>query len=337
MRRGVRVVVLYGDFGTARFIKICEPSDFFDYTNRPTAAEMDAAPPLFRARARERGAAYLDRRYGGASGDIGATYAYVRAAARLDRNSICRQLGFDPERPLIAVYASNWFDFPHSCAMTHFRDFQDWIEATAEVAAQVKEVNWLFRAHPCDDWYPSSKGPTLAKIITAVGAPNVRLTGKDWNGLDLMRAIDGGITYHGTIGIELSAFGKPVLVADRGFYGEAGFVVNPGSRQGYLDALRRDWWCGADARANAERAKEFVGWYFCPPDWHGAYVLSDDSEQDRIYATLPRFLAEHRKAIRREIGLIHDWFDAPSRYFHTYKIEREAADWARADAAAKAS
>jgi len=337
LRHGARIVVLYGDFGTARFIKVRQASDFFDYTNRPDAAEMDAAPPAFRARARERGGDYLDRRYRGASGDIGAEFAYRRAAGRIDRRSVCERFGFDTRRPLIAVYASNWFDFPHSCAMTNFLDFQDWIEATARVAAEVKSVNWLFKPHPCDDWYPSAKGPTLADIVRKVGASNVGLTDKSWNAFDLMQAIDGGITYHGTIGLELTAFGKPVLVADRGFYGDAGFVLHPGSRQAYLDALRRPWWREVDLAAASARAKEFAGWYFCPPDWHGSYVLPDDFEQDRIYETLPAFLATHRDAIRREIALIRDWFNAPSRFFHTYKVAREAAEWPRRAAIAGAN
>jgi hypothetical protein len=326
LRHGRRVIVLYGDFGTARFIKVESERDFFDYTNRPSAADIDAAPAPFRSRLRKRGRDYLERRYRGASGDIGAAFAYVRADAHIDRKSICRRFGFDPENPLVTVYASNWFDFPHSCAMEHFRDFQDWIEATARVAADVKEVNWLFKPHPCDDWYPSAKGPTLAKILAEINAPNVRLTEKGWNALDLMHAVDGGITYHGTVGIELSGLGKPVLVADRGFYGDCGFVLEAASRQDYLDALRRPWWQGRDLAAAAERAREFVGWYFCSPDWQTGFVLADDSEQDRIYATLPRFLGDHRTEIAREIALVRDWESAPGRFFHPYKIAREYAD-----------
>jgi hypothetical protein len=336
-RHGCRVAVLYGDFGTARFIKIEDRADFFEYTNRPSGAEMDAVSTDFRARLRQRGGDYLDRRYRGVSGDIGATFAYVRANAHIDRTTICQRFGFDPARPLVTVYASNWFDFPHSCAMEHFRDFQDWIETTARVAAEVKDVNWLFKPHPCDDWYPSAKGPTLAKIIAAVNAPNVQLTDKHWNALDLMRAIDGGITYHGTVGIELAGLGKPVMVADRGFYGDCGFVLKAPSRQDYLDALRRDWWRELDTDAAAKRAKEFVGWYFCPPDWHGHYLLPDDSEQDRIYQTLPQFLADNRDAIIREITLIRDWHNSPSRLFHTYKIRREAAEWDLREASVAAS
>jgi len=337
LRRGCRVIVLYGDFGTARFIKIESERDFFDYTNRPSGPEMDAVPGNFRARLRERGKDYLDRRYRGASGDLGAEFAYRRNDARIDRDAICRQLGFDPGKPLVTVYASNWFDFPHSCAMQHFRDFQDWIEETARVAAEVKDVNWLFKPHPCDDWYPSARGPTLARIVADIGAPNVRLTEKKWNALDLMQAIDGGITYHGTVGIELSGLGKPVLVADRGFYGDCGFVLTAASRQDYLEKLRQPWWRGRDLKAAAERAREFVGWYFCSPDWQGGFVLSDDSEQDRIYATLPQFLADHRAEIEREIGYIRDWEQAPSRLFHTYKIARESADWDQRDVATATS
>lgn len=326
-RRGVPTVVLYGDYGSARFIKVGVEEDFFDYINRPTADEMDAAPEKFRTVLRARGDAYLKKRFQGESGDIGATYAYVRANGHVSRQDICKHFGWQESRPLITVYASNWFDFPHACQMKNYLDFQEWITETARIAVEVPGVNWLFKPHPCDDWYPSAQGETVADIVAAQGAENVQVVPRDWNALSLMRAIDGGITYHGTIGLELTALGKPVLVADTGFYGKAGFVVYPGSRANYEAALRRPWWEGFNAAAAAVRAKEFVGWYLGQPDWHGSYSLPDDSEQDRIYHGMPDFLEHEKGAIEQEIGLIQAWMNSSSRYFHTFKIMEEGRGW----------
>lgn len=323
MKAGIPVVVLYGDFGTVRFIRVDRPEDFFFYINRPTVEEMQAAPPALREKRRRAGADYLTRRLAGDSEDPGAVFAYRQRTAEIDRASLAERFGWDPETPVICVYGANWFDFPHSVEMTNFRDFQDWVEATLAVACETRSVNWLFKAHPCDDWYPSSLGPSFGALVDAVDMPHVALVPKTWNGHALMRSIDGGITYFGTIGIELPSIGKPVLVADRGWYADNGFVRWPGDRQAYLDALRGPWWQDHDGEAAAAAACEFAGWYFALPDWHGAYVFPDDSDQESIYDGLPAFLSRFEPEIVKEIGLIRDWVTSGHRFYQVYKMLRE--------------
>jgi hypothetical protein len=325
MQAGIPVIILYGDFGTVRFMRIDRPEDFFFYINRPTPEEMQAADPAFREGRRRAGADYLQRRLAGDSEDPGAIFAYRQRTGEIDRAALAAHHGWDPETPVVCVYGANWFDFPHSVEMTNFRDFQEWIEQTLAVARETQGVNWLFKAHPCDDWYPSALGPSFGALVDAVDEPHIALASKDWNGRAIMEVIDAGITYFGTIGIELPSIGKPVMVADRGWYGEHGFVIWPGDRQAYLEALRRPWWRDQDTAAMADAACEFAGWYFALPDWQGGYQFQDDSLQEEIYDTIPQFLEDHGREIENEISLIRDWVASGHRFYQVYKTICESA------------
>lgn len=325
VRENVPAIVLYGDFGLQRFIKINSAQDLFDYVNRPSRQQFEAMAQPFRQQLMDRGEAYLNRRFAGASGDMGAAFAYKANSKGVDKPAISAAFGWDSGKPLVAVYASNWFDFPHSCEMDNFIDYQEWISATLDEAEKTPQVNWLFKPHPCDNWYAAPNGPTVAELVNARNQPHIRVVPQDWNGLSLMHAIDGAITYLGSIGLELSSLGKPVLVADRGWYGDNGFAVFPGGRNDYLQALKSRWWEGHDGPQARKLALEFVGAYFCAPEWQGGLVLQDDSNQDAIFQTMPAFIERHQQAVKREIDTIRDWMEAPDRLYHTYKIVQEAA------------
>ena len=316
--RGIPVVLLCGNYGVPRFVKLVEPPDLYDTTDRPKAADLDALPEARQGALAAIGSAYLEKRLGGRTDDMGARYAFQKASAHVTRAALVERFSWDPDRPVVGVYASNWFDFPHPCGMTHFRDFLDWTEATLGVAQRRRGVNWLFKAHPCDQWYG---GVTLADLMPRLEADgHVQLAPIDWNGSAVLEAMDAVVTYHGTVGIEAAAAGKPVLVADRGWYHDAGFVTWPQSREEYLELLAGDWWKSVDLDGTRRRAQVFAGWYFGRPAWQRGFVLNDDTVQAPIYARIPRLFAENPEAVRRELDTIRAWFASEQRHYHTFKM-----------------
>jgi hypothetical protein len=210
--------------------------------------------------------------------------------------------------------------------MSYFRDFLDWTQATLSAAQGQRRVNWLFKAHPCDQWYG---GVTLADLMPPLDANgHVQLAPMNWNGSAVLDAMDAVVTYHGTVGIEAAAAGKPVLVADRGWYHDAGFVTWPRSREEYLNALGADWWKAIDLHATRRRAQVFAGWYFGRPSWQRGFILDDDSAQASIYARLPRLFAENGEPLRRELDTIRAWYDSDRRHYHTFKMsEADELSW----------
>lgn len=322
IRRGVPVLVLYGDFGTARFIRMSRPEDLFIYPGRPSRDAFDGMAPGPKASLAAAGSRYLDARLDGATDDVSAVYAFQKRSATVDRSAILARHGWDPAKPMLAVYGANWFDFPHVTGLTAYRDFLDWMEITLDVAAARGDVNWVFKAHPVDDWYGSQNGATVEDLARAVGRDHVAVVDRAWNGRDLLAAVDGLVCCHSTAGLEAGAMGKPVLVAHPGWYGEAGFTVTARGRDDYRAKLSSDWWTTLDPADVERRARLFAGWYFAVPDWQAGYVYPDDSEQDPIYRRMPAFLARHRAAIAREADELRAWFEADDPFFHIFKMAR---------------
>lgn len=320
LKRDVPVIALYGDYGVARFIRMTTRDALFSVPNRPMRSDDDALDEAQAAALEAAGAAYLAARLGGRTDDVGAIYAFKRRTGQVTRAELCAHYGWDAAKPVIAVYAPNWFDYPHSSDRMPFRDFLEWAERTLAVARATPDANWLFKSHPCDEWYGTIHGKRLADLIADAPAAHVGLAETTWNGADLLRAVDGLTTFHGTGGIEAASLGKPVLVPYAGWYGDLGFAVVADGRDDYLRRLGTRWWDGHEAEAARRRAHRFAGWYFCVPDWHGDYALHDDANQDAIWWDLDSFLDAHAREIEHDVALLRAWVDASARYFHVFKM-----------------
>jgi hypothetical protein len=325
IRRNMAVTVTFGLFGVARFIKLTCPEDLFDQMDFPEGAVLDSLKPDALENLAALGKQNIPARIRGETNDIGAQFAFGTRETALDRKQIRKAYGWTDERPVIAVYAANWFDFPHFFGMRNFRDFLDWLEMTINAARNNSDVNWLFKPHPCDAWYG---GVTLADLMGTDQSDNIAMVPDGWNSADLLMAIDGLVTVHSTGAVEAAALGKPVLVADRGWYHACGFVRWAQSRSAYLEALATPWWEQHDIRSTTYRARMFAGLYFGKPDWQGGFITDDDSLQDKLYDSMPTLLADNASAIDREIDTLREWFARPDRRYHTFKMLREAASFA---------
>jgi hypothetical protein len=206
LSRGVRVLLLQGDFGVLRAISMRKPEDIFAYPLRPSATEMDAASPVQQQSLERTGTAYLESRLSGRTADISAIYAFKRRQDRITRRDIAAVNSWDQAKPMVVVFAPNWFDYPHFCGPTEYRDYADWVAVTLAVARETTDVNWLFKSHPCDEWYGRIDG---TRLVDMLGTPPAHMAMVDakWAGRDLLEAVDGLLTFHGLGGIEAASLG----------------------------------------------------------------------------------------------------------------------------------
>jgi hypothetical protein len=325
IRRGLPILVLYGDFGHAKFVRLKAPSDLFIFPERPSLDEIVQMPKDAATELRNLGGQQLNARLEGRTTDVGAIYAYQRRQDSITRDQMAGRFGWDASKPTIGIYNSNWFDYPHASGLDAFRDFLDWIKATLDVAKSRPDVNWLFKAHPCDEWYAKINGQRLEDLVAAINLPHIRLAEKSWNGLDLMRSLDGIVTCHGTIGVEATSQSIPVLVPYAGWYGHAGFVNQANGRDDYLSRLQTDWWRGHDQARNREMAELFAGWSFCVPDWRDDCIFHDDSQQDEIFVGLNKFLQSNMAVLLREADEVGAWFSDGHPYFHVFAMTRASS------------
>lgn len=317
LKNNINVVILNGLFGTLRFWKITSFLNVFNYQDKPSFKDYNVLSENDKKKLQKMGIDYLYNRFNGKTNDLGSAYAYKLRKTNINKKEICSRFYWSTKKKVICIYASNWFDQPHAYGMSFFRDFYDWMTSTINSIKMNSNVNWLFKAHPIDDWYG---GITLNDIINFENLKNINLVPKNWSSIDLINSIDGVITYHGTIGVEATAMGKPVLVADKGWYHDWNFVKVPKSRKDYLDLLLVDWWKSMNIENNKILAQIFAGLYWCKPIWQKDFILDDDPLQWEIYKRLPGLINKNMDVIRLEINNIREWFNSNFHYYHTYKM-----------------
>lgn len=320
LNRGIPVVHLYGEFGVLRLGLLTEPQHIFSAQERPSPEEFDAIPPSRRRSMETVGADFVCRRVRGHTTDLGAKLAYVDRTDEVDRIRISQQFGWNPEKPMIGIFAHSWFDFPHSIGMSWFRDFVDWIHCTLGAVGRFDGANFVFKAHPADNWYPPVRGKTLTAIIAETDLPHIALADEGWNGGGFLRALDGVVTCHGTIAIEAAASGIPALVAHAGWYGHLGFTVTPSSREEYIEKLGSPWWQHWDKGKAIERASVLAGMVYGAPGWQESYAFYDDTRQADIYFVLKDFLNDFDARIDHEVENIAKWWSARHRYYHVFSM-----------------
>jgi hypothetical protein len=240
----------------------------------------------------------------------------------VDRSTLVKAYGWDSSKPIIGVYNSHWLDYPHAHGLLGFRDFLDWIQQTVKAARGNDRVNWLFKAHPCDDWYASVHGVKLDDLVREAEAGHLQVAEKTWNNTCLINTLDAVVTCHGTIGIEAAALGKPVLTSHPGWYGHAGFVVASPGRQGYVDSIQNEWWKSIETDRARSQAELFAGWNFCVPTWQRHFILQDDSRQDAIYPSLMEMVQSNRAEVEAELRHLNNWVKDGHKYYHIYKMAK---------------
>lgn len=318
-RRNIPVVVPQGGFGNLTHFRIFKFDEVFNHPNRPTIEDINDLQPEKATKLQDIGRLYLTARLGGATTDLSAIHAFQQGKLPISLAALCDKFNWDPAKPIVAVFASVWFDNPHTFGMTAFRDFHDWLESTINVACEFKGVNWLFKPHPAENWYGGVK---LKDMLPPELPSHVRIADEEWNGANLRDCLHGIVTLHGTAGVEMAAIGKPVLVASQGWYGDVGFVVWPRTRQAYLDALTTRWWEDVDQKKASRLAQVFAGFYFCKPAGGFGISLHDDSDQHALYQRLRALLVDKRQNVLNEVDTMAAWMKSDSRHYHIFKMKR---------------
>ena len=321
--RGIPTVAVAGWFSVIRFYKVTAPEQILGRYDRPTAGQIDALPSEHAEALRKVGRAYMANRRAGRVSDLAGVEAFKIRQETTDARAIRDLFGWGEEKPIIAVYAANWYDFPHAGGMKNFRDFADWLLTTENFAKEYADVYWLFKPHPNEKSYP---GVTLREALPDLECTHVRFALDSWNNAAVMKAVDGIITVQGSIGIEAPSIGKPVLLADRGWYHDCGFVLWAKSRQDYFDKLGRAWWTEIDRAEACRRAEIFAGWTYGCPTWQGDFLLPDDWDKTGSYAMLSNFLSNNAEILRREIAYGRNWFFSDDLHYHTAKM-RDATEF----------
>ena len=133
----------------------------------------------------------------------------------------------------------NW-DVPMFGEKMLFSNPIEWIVETYRYIRELTDVNWIIRVHPAERTLRSKKGTQqilkqmykeFPSHITVIGANSMI------NSYGLFPHVEGCVTFAGTIGLEMSMYGKPVLLAAESHYSNKGFTYDFENTEEYFKQL----------------------------------------------------------------------------------------------------
>ncbi len=311
-KNGIETYILSGNFGVPRFTRIKEPNDIFFGIPHPPKKDIELLEKNKVNAFKKIGSEYLEQRKLGRFSDLSSRLAFGKGRNKFDLTDSKYK-----QKKIISIYVGNWFDFPHVFGMKRFLDVFDWITTTIKFASQNKEVIWLIKPHPAEKWYG---GTTLEDSLPDDLPENIVILPNDYDGKAIMQVSDALVTIHGTSGIEYASEGKPVLVADVGWYHNCDFVLFPRSREHYLQLLKTKWYEKTNSEKIKAKAELFAGLRFGIPYWQKDALLPDDSDREILREFLPKFIISNKITIKKEINLLKKWLKSDKIDYHTYKV-----------------
>ncbi|MBA7642859.1 hypothetical protein ES703_50568 [subsurface metagenome] len=159
----------------------------------------------------------------------------------LSRETLLRELGISDARPIWCVFTHVTWDAGFNPEVMVFEDVWDWVSTTVRAMLDTKSVTWLLKAHPGEyrgtryglEEFVKDRFPGVAEHIHFIPADSTITTN------DLSLILSGGITMRGTVGIELTARGIPVIVGEEAHYAGKGYTHDGFTRERYLELVHQ--------------------------------------------------------------------------------------------------
>tara|TARA_Y100001978_G_C23697425_1_gene438434 strand:+ start:260 stop:1858 length:1599 start_codon:yes stop_codon:yes gene_type:complete len=312
-KKGISTIVLGNEFNILRLWKISKPNDIYSGIGHPVGKDFKRFSEVNKSKLRSVGKKYIFDRISGNTSDLSGRYAFQGKRKKLSELDL-----YPKGKKIVAIYSACFFDFPHTYGMKRFIDMLDWLKLTIEKASENRDVLWLLKPHPMEKWYGGVK---LTDLIDRKLPENIILIPYDYSGQDIINLADALVTFHGTSAIEYSVMGKPVLVPDRGWYHDCGFVLYPKSREDYENLLTSRWYELVNVEKAKLNAELFSGIFFGIPKWQEGAFFPDESNEDYLRKKLPNFVKFKKDLINKEIKLIKKWVISDSIDYHIFKIE----------------
>jgi hypothetical protein len=200
-------------------------------------------------------------------------HRYFRAGARdinvisapEDRETLRRKIGLRPGKPVYCVFAHVNWDACFDMSSMIYPNANIWTLETIRRLIGNTEADWIIRVHPGEltDGSVLSTGDIIKAEFPALPEHiKVLWADSDVNSYGLYQLIDGGITIFGTVGVELAAMGKPVVLAGQAHYGAKGFTLDAGSQAEYVALLDRAAKLAPLSPEQTALARRYAYWYF---------------------------------------------------------------------------
>ena len=137
----------------------------------------------------------------------------------------------------IFIVAHVFKDSPHISENLIFKDYYTWLKETIIFLNDYSDkYNCFVKAHPSSKLY--GEYDLINEMINKNGLNNIFLLDEKFSPKSYLSCADLIITCQGTVGIEFSCFGIPILTAGAAFYTNFGFTIDSNSKDEYFQYLK---------------------------------------------------------------------------------------------------
>lgn len=177
------------------------------------------------------------------------------------------QLGFDRNRPLYALYTSSSDEVADiaEAQSPYFTNQDAWIDQTIEIFKHRPDWQLAIRTHP-NTGGKRAVGNNEQELqffenLRSQAPPNVYVIApdEDVSSFDLMIAADVGMVWHSSMAIDMSAIGRPVMLAGAYRFRDADFLIRPNVSESYESALQ---FCIDDISSETLLNNSIFAWRF---------------------------------------------------------------------------
>jgi hypothetical protein len=152
------------------------------------------------------------------------------------KDSLREKLEIKNDYPFVFVFAHVFADAPQGLSSGMlFRDYFVWLEETLKKIKEVQNVNWIIKPHPSSKLY--NETGVVDEMVKKMNTDNIKICPADLNPASVIKVANAVITAQGTVGIEYSCMGIPVVLTSKPFYSEFNFTIEPETVADYMSIL----------------------------------------------------------------------------------------------------
>lgn len=180
----------------------------------------------------------LNKRFLGESEQIDAQMAYFNKKD-YSKDMLKEKLGIKNDNPMVFIFAHIMTDAPQSLSDgTLFADYYKWMLETIKFVSKIYDVNWIIKPHPSSKTY--GEVGEVAKMVKEYCSENssVYVCPDDFSTKGVLSTAHSIVTVQGTVGLEYSCMGIPIVIAGKPYYSGFGFTIEPDSVEEYFNTLK---------------------------------------------------------------------------------------------------
>lgn len=158
----------------------------------------------------------------------------------MGKKEVLDKLGIKERDKIVVIFPHLAWDSSFYYGENLFTSYNHWLIETLKVSKKKENITWIVKSHPAEYKFKNYdySHKNAEKIVGGEDHVNIIPPDSDLNTYSLIPITNLAVTVRGTIGIEFTPFGVPVLMGGEAYYSNKGFTIDPKSKEEYLNKLR---------------------------------------------------------------------------------------------------